>query len=252
MPPPVVAPPATAFEEVTNGYDPWSRSRSVPWAPSSSTCSPRASADWTSQVVSSRCSARRSPHPAALSTSASTSKPSAPIEPSRRFLSGSSRSSRDRRTDRSRRSPMRSPTRQARSPYAGPMPRPVVPTLAPSRRASFARSRATWYGMITWALRLTRTRRDVDPARGEHVELADERLRVHHDAVPDDRRDVRVEHARRHEVELQDLVALDHRVAGVVAALVAHDHRDLLGQEVGRLALALVAPLEADDDRGWH
>ena len=49
---------------------------------------------------------------------------------------------------------------------------------------------------------------------------------------------------------LSDLVAEDDRVAGVVAALVADDDRDLLGEEVGRLALALVAPLEADHDRG--
>ena len=53
---------------------------------------------------------------------------------------------------------MRSPTRQARSPYAGPIPRPVVPTFASASLASFPRSSATWYGMITWALRLTRTR----------------------------------------------------------------------------------------------
>ncbi len=38
------------------------------------------------------------------------------------------------------------------------MPRPVVPTFAPSSRASFAWSRAMWYGMITCELRLTRTR----------------------------------------------------------------------------------------------
>ena len=106
--------------------------------------------------------------------------------------------------------------------------------------------------MITWALRLTRTRADVDAARGEHVELVDQRHRVDDDAVADDRRDVRVEHARRRQVELEDLVAADDRVAGVVAALVADDHRDLLGQEVGRLALALVAPLEPDDHGGGH
>jgi hypothetical protein len=48
-------------------------------------------------------------------------------------------------------------------------------------------------------------------------------------------------------------------VAGVVAALVADDHRDLLREEVGRLALALVVkrprppPLETDDHRrGRH
>src|SRR4029078_6391516 len=93
-----------------------------------------------------------------------------------------------------------------------------------------------------------------------------ERRRVYDDAAADHRRDVRVEHARRHEVELEDLVAADargaggvarpvasdDRVAGVVAALVADDHRDLLGEEVGRLALALVAPLEPDDHGCGH
>ena len=38
------------------------------------------------------------------------------------------------------------------------MPRPVVPTFASASRASFAWSSARWYGMITCALRLTRTR----------------------------------------------------------------------------------------------
>ena len=90
------------------------------------------------------------------------SKPAAPIASSSRFLSGSARPIRSRSTSRSHRSSIRSPSRQARSPYAGPMPRPVVPTFAPPRRTSLARSRATWYGMITCALRLTRTRDDVD------------------------------------------------------------------------------------------
>ena len=45
------------------------------------------------------------------------------------------------------------------------------------------------------------------------------------------------------------LLAVDHqRVAGVVAALEAHDRGDALGQQVDDLALALVAPLGADDD----
>src|SRR3954471_13092566 len=41
-------------------------------------------------------------------------------------------------------------------------------------------------------------------------------------------------------------------MAGVVAALVADDERRLLGEEVGGLALALVAPLEPDDHGGRH
>ena len=94
--------------------------------------------------------------------------------------------------------------------------------------------------------------RDVDPPRAEHVQLVDQRDGVDHDAVADDRRDVRVEDARRRQSELEDLVAADHGVARVVAALVAHDHRDLLRQEIGRLALSLVAPLQPDDHGGRH
>ena len=94
--------------------------------------------------------------------------------------------------------------------------------------------------------------RHVDPARDQHVELGDQGGRVDDDPGADDRGDVRVQHARRDEVQLEDLVAADDRVAGVVATLVADDHRHLLGQEVRRLALALVAPLEPDDHGGRH
>ncbi len=46
-------------------------------------------------------------------------------------------------------------------------------------------------------------------------------------------------------------VADDDRVAGVVAAVELHDVVDAAAEQVGRLALALVAPLGADDgDRG--
>jgi hypothetical protein len=92
----------------------------------------------------------------------------------------------------------------------------------------------------------------VDPARRQAVELADERGRVHDDTRSDERHDVRVEDPRRDEMELEDLLPEHDRVAGVVAALVADHPANLLGQEVGRLALALVAPLEPDDHRGRH
>ena len=106
--------------------------------------------------------------------------------------------------------------------------------------------------MITCALRLTRT---LLTSMWRAVSPSSSLMRVAGLTTtpgPDDARDVRVEHARRDEVELEDLVAEHDRVAGVVAALVADGHRDLLGQEVGRLALALVAPLEPDDDGGRH
>ena len=47
-------------------------------------------------------------------------------------------------------------------------------------------------------------------------------------------------------------LADDDRVPGVVAALVADDHVHLAGQDVGELALALVAPLGPDDHGGRH
>src|SRR5271157_944579 len=53
-------------------------------------------------------------------------------------------------------------------------------------------------------------------------------------------------------MELEDLLAQNDGVAGVVAALIANDRRDVLGQSVGRLAFALVAPLQADNYGGGH
>ena len=89
-------------------------------------------------------------------------------------------------------------------------------------------------------------------ARLQHRHLVEQGLGVDDDAVADDRHDVRIEDAAGHQVQLEDLVADDDGVAGVVAALVAHDEADGLGQQVGRLALALVAPLQADDHGGGH
>ena len=88
--------------------------------------------------------------------------------------------------------------------------------------------------------------RRVDALVGEHVDLREEHLGVDHHAVPDDRGDVVVEHARGHQLECERLAADDDPVPGVVAALVAHDQVHLAGEEVGELALALIAPLGPD------
>jgi hypothetical protein len=94
--------------------------------------------------------------------------------------------------------------------------------------------------------------RAVDALGREHVHLGEQHHRVDHHAVADDRRDVVVEHAGRHELQGERLAVHHQRVAGVVAALVADDRRHLLGDEVGELALALIAPLGSDHDRRWH
>jgi hypothetical protein len=52
--------------------------------------------------------------------------------------------------------------------------------------------------------------------------------------------------------ELVDLAVDDQRVAGIVPALEARDHVGALAQPVDDLALALVAPLGADDHHICH
>ena len=170
--------------------------------------------DQPRRVVEVRRAAAR-PSASACSTSGSTSKLVAPDRArAAAFLSGSS-SRRSARAGRSRssRSSIRRPSRHARSPYAGPMPRPVVPTFASASRTSLRL-------VERQVVRHDHVRAAADPhprrrrsrAR-EHVELVDQRHRVDHDAVADDRCDVRVEHARRRQAELEHLVAADDRVA---------------------------------------
>ena len=94
--------------------------------------------------------------------------------------------------------------------------------------------------------------RRVDAPAQEHVHLGDEHAGVDHHAVADHRGDVVVEDAARAQLEGEAL-AVDHQgVAGVVAALVADDQLHLLGDEVGELPLALVAPLGTDHHGRWH
>ena len=114
-----------------------------------------------------------------------------------------------------------------------------------------SRSISWWYGKIRWALPHLQLG-GVDALGGEHVHLGDEDPRVDHHAVADDRRDVVVEDSARHQLQGEALTVDDDGVPRVVAALIADDQLHLLGDEVGELALALVAPLGADDDGRWH
>ncbi len=74
----------------------------------------------------------------------------------------------------------------------------------------------------------------IDAAGPEHAERA---------GIEDPRRDV---------VELVRLAVGDDRVPGIRAALVAADEVGVPGEQVDDLALALVAPLSADDDGRGH
>ena len=61
-----------------------------------------------------------------------------------------------------------------------------------------------------------------------------------------------VEDPARDELQGESLAAHDDRVTGVVATLVAHDNAHVFGEEVGELALSLVAPLGSDHHGRGH
>ena len=91
------------------------------------------------------------------------------------------------------------------------------------------------------------------PALGQPVDLGEQHLRVDDHAVADHRNAAWGEHPGRHQVQ-RELPAIreNHRVARVVAALIPHDIVDPLTEQVRDLALALVAPLGADEHDRWH
>src|SRR5256885_14284313 len=88
----------------------------------------------------------------------------------------------------------------------------------------------------------------LDAALSELGDLFEEDDRVDDDAVADDAGAVGIENAARDELEFELAVLGDDGVARVVAALGADDHVGLGGEVVDDLALALVAPLAADQD----
>jgi hypothetical protein len=90
-----------------------------------------------------------------------------------------------------------------------------------------------------------------DAAPLEVVELLDQHLRVDHAPGAEDAR-LAPEDPGRHEAELEGLAVGDDRVPRVRAALVAADDVRVLGEQVDDLALALVAPLRADDHGRGH
>ena len=92
----------------------------------------------------------------------------------------------------------------------------------------------------------------VHAAGGQAVDLVQQHLRVDHHAVADHRDDVRRQHPGRQQVQGVALVADDDRVAGVVPALVPDHVVDAVPEQVGGLALALIAPLSPDNHDGGH
>ena len=86
-----------------------------------------------------------------------------------------------------------------------------------------------------------------DAAVRHVLQLGEKRVGIERDAVADDVRDVGIAHARRQQMQRKSAVVVDDGMPGVRAALEADDNIGIRGEHIGDLALALVAPVGADD-----
>ena len=129
------------------------------------------------------------------------------------------------------------------------MPRPVVPILRTPLSRSLSLSIARWCGRMRWARAGNdEPAVDVDPPGRKRVHLLQQGDWIDHHAAPDHTPGLRPEDARRDQVQDERVPVEDHRVAGVVPALIpGHDVR-LSGQDVDDLSFPFVSPLPADDD----
>jgi len=74
---------------------------------------------------------------------------------------------------------------------------------------------------------------------------------VEHHAIANNTATAVAQHAARHELQHELLAFNDDRVAGVVSAGIAGYDRKVFGEDIDNLALALIAPLGANDDRSF-
>ena len=114
------------------------------------------------------------------------------------------------------------------------------------------RSSSWWYGMIRCALPERRSWRVSTPFAASMSISSSSTAGSTTTPLPITGTTHGIQHAARNELQLEDLAVDDQRVAGVVAALIADAHRRFLGEVVGDAALALVAPLGADDHCAGH
>src|SRR5207302_8337588 len=85
-----------------------------------------------------------------------------------------------------------------------------------------------------------------DALGADAVDLLEQRGRINDDAVADHRELAGSNDAGRQQRKFKRRAVDDERVAGIVAALEAHDDVGLLGQPIDDFAFALVAPLGTD------
>ena len=94
--------------------------------------------------------------------------------------------------------------------------------------------------------------RDLYPGGAHAIHLAADVLEIDHSARAQQVDLFRAEDARGQQVQLELAIFVDDGMAGVVAALIADDHVVALGEVIDHAALALVAPVDADNGAMCH
>src|SRR5262249_28596338 len=79
-----------------------------------------------------------------------------------------------------------------------------------------------------------------------------QRRQIHHHAVADDSLDARTQNSAGNQLEDELFFADVDRVSRVVAALVARDDSEPLGEEIDHFTLTLVGPLRTKYDDVFH
>ena len=145
-----------------------------------------------------------------------------------------------------------SPCATAADSYAGPIPRSVVPIFAVAgRRLAGGVEQPVVGEDDLGAVGEQQVRADLDALRADGRDLVEEGLGVDDDAGPDDS-DAAADDPGRKQMEGEVAVAELDGVARVVAAVVARDDVEAIGEQVDDLPFALVAPLAAEDGCDSH
>src|SRR5437764_14326706 len=93
---------------------------------------------------------------------------------------------------------------------------------------------------------------DLNAEFPQALDFGDERNRIDDDSISDHANFAAPQNAGRNEVQNVSLTVVDHGVAGVIAALAAHDDVGVSGQDVDDFPLPFIPPLRADHNRVHH
>ena len=94
--------------------------------------------------------------------------------------------------------------------------------------------------------------RDFDPGGFEILDFGDQRRRVDHQSVADDRLLPGAQDSAGNQLQNEGFVADSDRMAGVMAALIAHHHLEPVRKKIDDLPFSFVSPLGSQYDHITH